>query len=1007
MLARLVLASVIFAAGGAVAAVTAVDAGNAPLRGRDAWGGRRAHIGVVNPVGRPADDPDTLSLRGEWLFSPRTPSNWRNSSSASSWRGPEADPRRWANAQTVPVPACWESYGFAPGGMGLSWKCWWDSSPNGLNHQFEGNCFYLKKVTVPAAWKGKRIWFKVGAVNAAGWFWINDRQVALVQEYCRTPKYDVTDLVTPGQEAKVVAEVSNFSASRRGCFNIVNCWGGILRDIEFEATPSDAWIDDAWVRGDFDEKCAEVRVEIGWAKPCRVGALADANGDLLPIQHSSAGAPTRQKVRVEIEGEVVEQEIGQSRQVPQSADQAILKVPLRNFRPWSPEHPHLYWATIELLADGKVVQTRRERFGVRKYEARGKEFYLNGEPFFVRGAGLHHIVPVEGVLPADRERIRRDVKVIRAAGFNQVRFHTECRWPEFFEVADEEGLMVMPELPYYGDVMTGDFEFDPIGDAVALWETIRRHPSFVCYSGGNEGWYGPELSKRFYDFVKRTDPDRLVFGEDAAPNPKTNGPGLSDMVGGPRTIWPTGFYEPNRPYLCHEYLNVCVKFDARLDRKFTGVWAAPVTRETRTAWLAKFGLDARWGDRLQDAQHVHQAHWRRFGLEHARRDPTCDGYSFWSLQDVMCPQTNPYEGSMEDRYREWHRTMRGGVARDPFIASAGQAVFDPFFGTKAKGESPADVAEYNSPSCVLLDEEDEDPAVAAAWWKACRGNPSAMWVGGTNRVKTAGERFPVGIWFAHYEQAPLDDARLDWTVTADDGRTLLSGGKKLGTLALGPSRRIARETLTVPALEKATRVTLRATVSAAGFRQSNRWHFWFFPKRTSRAADAVAAAEPFRARLLSRYPGLRPIAEAAAAKAVIVARGSADEAAALERGQTVISLAKTEGAPNVALGRWWMGSQLGMVLEDSPLLSALPHQGVLNPLLFRIVKEGLELPLADIAPADYRIVGEGRDACYLYLAESPLPNGARKYTVAGLDVLADTPEGTAILDGVLAPILGN
>ena len=964
------------------------DGPDAVLRGRDSWGGRRAHVGVVNPVGRPADDPDTLSLRGEWLCLPLTPSNWRNSSSASLWRGPQAgDGFRWRAARPVQVPSCWEFQGIGTNGIGQSWKCWWDSSPNLLRHQFEGECFYLKKTVVPASWKGKRVWFKVGAVNAVGWFWINDRQVALVQEYCRTPKYDVTDLVKPGEEVKVVAQVSNFSGSRRGCFNYVNTWGGILRDVEFEATP-EAYIDDAWVRGDFDRREAEVHVEVG-------GTGDEARGMSL---------------RVTVDGETVESQISNLKVAPsgnqtieQSNRQAILKVPLRNFRPWSPEHPNLFWATIELVKDGRVVQTRRERFGVRKYEVRGRTFYLNGQPFFVRGAGLHPIFPVEGTMPPDRERIRRDVKVIRAAGFNQVRFHTECRWPEFFEVADEEGLMVMPELPYYADVTTGDFTFDPVGDVVELWQTIRRHPSFVCYSGGNEGWFGPELSKRLYDFLKKTDPDRLVFGQDAAPNPKTNGPGCSDMVGGPRTIWPTGFYEPGRPYICHEYLNVCVKFDSRLDKKFTGAWAAPFTYETRRQWLARFGLDLGWGDRLQDAQHVHQAHWRRFGLEHARLDPSCDGYSYWSLQDVMCPQENPYErtSTMEDRYLAWHRTMRGGQGRDPFVASAGQAAFDPFFGTKSKGESPAEIAEYNSPSCVLLDEEDEDPVAAAAWWKKCKGNPSAMWVGGTNRVKTAGTRFPVGIWFAHYESDPLEDARLDWSVTADDGRVLLHGTKAIGRQEVGPSRRVARETLTVPELKRATRVTLRATVSARGFSQSNRWHFWFFPRRPPRPSSDLAAAEPFRSRLLARYPGIRPIAEAAAARTVIVARGSAEEAEALRRGQSVVSLANQDGAANVALGRWWMGSQLGMVLEDADALRLLPHQGVLNPLLFRIVKTGLELPLADVPPADYRIVGEGRDACYLYLSESALPNGARRCLVAGVDVLSDTPEGQSILDGLL------
>ena len=65
--------------------------------------------------------------------------------------------------------------------------------------------------------------------------------------------------------------------------------------------------------------------------------------------------------------------------------ETVLRVPLADFRPWSPESPNLYTAKVELVVGGEVVQTRRERFGVRKLEVRGKELYLNNRQFFVRG----------------------------------------------------------------------------------------------------------------------------------------------------------------------------------------------------------------------------------------------------------------------------------------------------------------------------------------------------------------------------------------------------------------------------------------------------------------------------------------------------------------------------------------------------------------------------------------------------------------------------------------------
>lgn len=52
--------------------------------------------------------------------------------------------------------------------------------------------------------------------------------------------------------------------------------------------------------------------------------------------------------------------------------------------------------------------------------------------------------------------------------------------------------------------------------------------------------------------------------------------------------------------------NSSVKLDSRVADGFTGVWSAPISRASRAAFLAPFGLDLDWGDRLQvGGQEVH------------------------------------------------------------------------------------------------------------------------------------------------------------------------------------------------------------------------------------------------------------------------------------------------------------------------------------------------------------------------------------------------------------------
>ena len=930
------LASVMLLASALFGGDLSEDAGEL-IRGEDSWAWRRRHPALVNQVGA-ADDGSVLSLRGTWRYLAGTKDRKgpkRNSTGRSHgnpmYYWSDSYVRRFGGEREMEMPGCWESKGLRELGMSEPWRASWDSASHEMN-VFHGQVWFRKDVTVPKDWHGRRIWLKVGGVNSVGWFWVNDRPVAHVSSYCGTYKWEITDLVGNDGKVKLVAEISNIEPSRKGNCNSRNHFGGILRDVELEATPT-CFIDDAWVRGDFDKRCAEVRIEMG-------------------------GEGGR-KVRATIEGETVE------RAIEQSNNPTILTVPLRNFRAWSPEHPNLYWAKIELIEGGKVVQTRRERFGVRKLEVRGKEFYLNDKPFYFRGAGWHVIDPINGAVPADREHLRGIIRKIRASGFNFVRFHTHCKSPECFEVADEEGLMIQPELPYYNDIPTDPFLFDPIGDALELYRHYRRYPSFAVYSGGNEGSFGPALSAAIYRVMKKTDPDRLYYGQDDfnmvfpyQPVYQGNREGTSDIYGGPTTEWIRGSFDPARPFICHEYCNVTVKLDSRLESRFTGVWVPPQTRASRAAWLGKFGLDMSVGDRLQDAQHALQKFWIKHIVESARADPFCDGYSFWSLQDA-CHPNGP--------------------------AFSAQGLFNPFWEEKPEGLTAAGMRVFNDASCVILDLARGWNADTNVWKGAARHQ---MFPADTNYVFRSGETMPLKFLFQHYGETPAEDAELAWSFVSE-GRILASGRHALGNQAIGPTRQVAAQNLVVPPVPRACKATLGVSIRANGGVEiaRNGWDFWFFPSETPTVASVRAAA--------------------ARAGIVVAAAGSAEARAAIAAGRRLVTLTKQTGPANIFLGWWWMGSQVGMVVNDHPALGAFPHDGVLTPVFFRIVKEGLKLPIDGVSQKDLIIVGEGRDDCYGYLAERRHPTGAREMIVAGLDLTTETPEGATLLKGIVDSLKGE
>lgn len=891
------------------------------LGSAETWSGRPALPALVNPVVK-SPLQSVVSLRGKWEFIPRDTAPLRH----PGWHAFYSKP--WHGSRTIQVPGCWEAQGVGSPGMGDSWDCKWDHCSKPLRSVYKGDAWYRKTVAIPENWRGKRVWLKIGGVRSQGWFWVNNTPVAWVDNYCGTYKYDITDLVEPGKPAAIVAEVNNVLPSRKGLFSSTHRFGGLYRDVELEATP-DARIDYAWVRGDFDAKTAEIHATVA----CKRGNSALQRPALRVSVKTLDGSPAGESsIEFMFDAQGGKKEI-------------TVPVALTNFQAWSPESPKLYLADIVLLDRDKPVHGWAERFGVRKFEVRGDQFYLNNKPFFVRGYGDDFVYPLTLVSPASREEHLRHLKLARQAGFVYVRLHTHCELPEFFEAADEAGIMIQPELPYYGDYPTEAFAFDPMRDLKELIAHYRRHVSLATYCMGNEGTLGRYLGKEIKNLVKNTDPDRLVLHQDGT----LNDAGNSDFRNGPINVWEPGTFATDAPFIAHEYLNLSVKQDPRLAPRFRGAMAAPVPIETRDEWLKDAGLDRRWGDACQDAAHALQRHYQKAGLEAARMDPTCDGYSFWTIVDVIVQQGKTYSA---------------------------QGFLNAFWEPKPNGSTPQQFAAFNGPTALLLKTE---PA---------------------HRIAVAGDRVKFAFWISHYGDAPMNEGRLRWTLRRGD-TVLADGALDAARVELGSVRVLGESELVVPDLPKPARAVLEVWLDSAHV--TNTWDFWLFPKRTVPRVTGIAVSRPLHEKLAPLYSGLAPAGQmdADSPDLLISYLGSPDVEPALASGKRVILLNRTRGSPNVSLGWWSMGQQVGTAFVAHPALGDFPHEGFLSPLAFRILKTGQKLPaFSGLHPDEMFIVGEGLDSYFLYAAQGRAGQGKALLTF-GLDLLSGHPEGTCILDGLI------
>ena len=880
--------------------------------GEDCWGGRISHPAKVNAVGD-ENNPNVIRLRGEWeFFADSTPKYY--------WHFRDFQPRMTNALMKVSVPGCWEASGVGSPGPGVGGSSWGKAWRFKARHV--GSGYYRTRVRVPASWKDRRIWLKEGGVRNVAWFWLNGSGVGMVGDNFGARKWDVTPIVRPGAENTVFVEVNNEFPCRNPGAMSYHSWGGLIRDVELEATP-DVCIDDAWVRGNFDSRTAEVHVK---------------------VDRGGSGARRCVRVRATVEGEMREVSLDSE----QALSACVIEIPLRDFRPWSPERPNLYWADIELVENGCVIMTRRERFGVRKLEIRNDcELYLNGHPYFLRGFGDDAVYPLTGFSPASRDEHLKHLMAAHRAGFNYVRTHTHCELPEYFEAADEAGVFVQAELGYYRDLSSEQlFHFDPIGDARLVMENYRRHPSLAIYSGGNEGMLGPIAGKLLYRFLKRNDPDRLVVEQDGGWSRDAS---VSDIVGGPMNPWRRGAVR-DRVFICHEYLNLAVKDDYRNESRYTGVAEPLVTAEMRRAELAKAKLDDAWGERLQDAQNALQGFWQKYGIEHARKDPFCDGFCYWTIVDF---------------------SHRGGSLREYPRA---QGYFNQFWESKEGGLAPEDFAVFNSATCLLIDTEDKSRDFSAPEdHTACGSYDRGIVIEETNRVYTDGDEIAVEIMLAHYGDTPLVDAKLEWAFVTPDGTKLLSGSREVGDQAIGAARTLAKERLRVPAVEKPVKATLHASVSGV----VNAWDFYFVPH--------VEMPRP--------------------ANGTVVARLGAPEIAAARRdGKNLLIHANTEGAPNIYLNWWdlkWGDRDVtGAAAVPHEVWGDFPFEPRLAPNLMRIFRKGKAMPVNGFAATDAVMITEGATHFSLNLAAKIRPDGGREVFVSGLDVFSRQPEARLLLKNI-------
>jgi hypothetical protein len=360
----------------------------------------------------------------------------------------------------------------------------WQADPRFRNHV--GTAWYQREFDLPAQWlaQNRVVILGFGAVDYFAEVWLNGVKVGEHEGGYLPFELDVTSAARPGANSvtvrvddplEIFAEIPHGKQSWYGMLSGI--WGSV------------------WVEARAQSHIQRVKIS---TEQEQVSVSLIMRGEL-------AGG---------LKAEVIAPDGGTVARAESDAPHFSLRVE----RPlvWSPDEPHLYTLKVS-TRDDEVSET----FGFRTIETRDGKIYLNGRPFYLRGALDQDYYPDLICTPPSQEYIEDGFRKAKEMGLNCLRVHIKVADPRYYAAADKVGLLIWTELPNH-ILLTDESKRRARETLAGMVERDWNHPSIGIWTIINESW-GIDLTDasqrawlaETYDWLKSLDPTRLVVGNSA------------------------------------------------------------------------------------------------------------------------------------------------------------------------------------------------------------------------------------------------------------------------------------------------------------------------------------------------------------------------------------------------------------------------------------------------------------------------------------------------------------
>lgn len=449
---------------------------------------------------------------------------------------------------------------------------------NGLKQEFSylGWVWYQKEVLIPREWDGKNIVLFLERVMFESEVWINGMKIGNNTSLSTPHKYKISKFIKFGVNNEIIIKINNKDVEEIGNYasgytnETQTIWNGI------------------------------------------VGEIALIKSEKLEFENIRIVSNSK-KYTIELYGELYEEAvektalifsvygesnkfIAQKEVIIDKGERSVkINIKLRDIKFWNEFTPYLYKLNINYQDSNGIIKCNDFKFGIREFKTKDKQFMINNMKIFLRGTLDCCTYPLTGYPPMDKETWKNNMQVIKDYGLNHIRFHSWCPPKAAFEAADELGLYLNIEGPFWMDTWMGfkvgskesHYKYIP-KEAKNIIDTYGNHPSFCMLSLGNELNGDFKLLENTLIHLKEKRPDilytcstnfdrKLTPVEDYLAAGAANGIGirgqhyLDDLTRGTMLNYNEAVKNSDKPILAHEVGQYSVYPDINEVDEYKGV----------------------------------------------------------------------------------------------------------------------------------------------------------------------------------------------------------------------------------------------------------------------------------------------------------------------------------------------------------------------------------------------------------------------------------------------------